>query len=315
LVQTMSRGRVIDWLLEPTEPSIRYLTARDLFEPRPSKRTLSKLQSAIPKKGWAARILSLQREKTWWATNKTCYRPKFRSTIWQLQVLADLGLTRKDERIANAVEFWFDLHLAKDGGYSGGVVSHPLHRGRGHLCMTGNMARSLIRFGYLKDERIQSAINWLVNEQLLDGGWDCFGRPKGTIDGWEAMSAFAEVPVNKRSPQVRRAIERGAEFFLKRRLIHEGRPSRTWVTLHYPWHYIYDYLVGLDFMTRLGYGRDDRMQEAFTMLISARRPDGRWNLNGNNRYPYLEQPGQPSKMITFLALRALKHNGRKVAVW
>jgi hypothetical protein len=87
------------------------------------------------------------------------------------------------------------------------------------------------------------------------------------------------------------------------------------VTLHYPWHYIYDYLVGLDFMTRLGYGRDDRMQEAFTRLISGRRPDGRWNLNGNNRYPYLEQPGQPSKMITFLALRALKHNGRKVAVW
>ena len=314
MVETASRSSVIDWLLEPTEPSIRYLTARDLLELRRSKRTLSKLQSAIPKKGWAARILSLQKEKTWWATKNTCYVPKFKSTFWQLQVLADLGLTRKDERIANAVELWFDLHLAKDGGYSYLVVPRSPRKVSGHLCMTGNMVRSLIRFGYLKDERVQSAINWLVNEQLPDGGWDCFGRPKGTIDAWEAMSAFAEIPVNKRNPRVRMAIARGAEFFLKRRLIHEGRPSRTWVTLHYPWHYIYDYLVGLDFMTRLGYGRDNRMQEVFSMLISAQRPDGRWNLNGNNRYLYLEKPGQPSKMITLLALRALKHDGRNFAV-
>ena len=314
LVETLANSRVIDWLLEPTEPSIRYLTARDLLEPRPGNRTLSKLQSAISKRGWAARILSLQKDKTWWATKKTCYRPKFKSTIWHLQVLADLGLTQKDERISNAAELWFDLHLAKDGGYSGNVISHALHRGRGHLCMTGNMVRSLIRFGYLQDERVKSAINWLVNEQLPDGGWDCFGRPKGTIDGWEAMSAFAEIPVSKRSPTVRTAIERGAEFFLKRHLIHEGRPSRTWVTLHYPWHYIYDYLVGLDVMTRLGYGLGNRMQEVFTMLTSARRPDGSWNLNGNNRYPYLEKPGQPSKMITFLALRALKYDGRDFRV-
>jgi len=317
LVETLSRSSVVDWLLGPAEPSIRYLTARDLLEPRPSKRTLSKLQSAVPKKGWAACILSRQKEKTWWATKKTCYQPKFRSTIWQLQVLADLGLTRKDERIANAVEFFLDLHLARDGGYHYHPRSklQPRRYGiAGHLCTTGNMVRSLIRFGYLQDERVQSAINWLVNEQLPDGGWDCFGRPKGTIDAWEAMSAFAEVPVNKRSLRVRSAIERGAEFFLKRRLIHEGRPSRTWVTLHYPWHYIYDYLVGLDFMTRLGYGGDNRMQEAFTILISARRPDGRWNLNGNNRYPYLEKLGQPSKMITFLALRALKHGGRNFLV-
>ncbi len=315
LVETASHSSVIDWLLEPTEPSIRYLTARDLVEPQPSQRTLSKLQSDIPTKGWAARILSLQKEKTWWATKKTCYEPKFRSTIWQLQVLADLGLTRKDERIANAVELFLDLHIARDGGYHPYSGLEPRHYGpRGHLCTTGNMVRSLIRFGYLRDESVQTAIDWLVDHQLPDGGWDCFWRRHGTLDAWEAMSAFAEIPVNKRSPSVRRAVERGAEFFLKRCLIHEGRPSRTWATLHYPWHYIYDYLVGLDFMTRLGYGRDNRMQEAFSMLLSARRPDGEWNLNGNNRYPYLEKAGKPSKMITFLALRALKHSGRKFTV-
>jgi hypothetical protein len=87
----------------------------------------------------------------------TCYGPEFRSTIWQLQVLADLGLTKEDVRIANAVEFWFDLHYAKDGGYSGAVKPK-----RGHLCTTGNLVRSLIRMGYLGDERVQSAISWPV---------------------------------------------------------------------------------------------------------------------------------------------------------
>jgi len=63
----------------------------------------------------------MHREPTWWVADETFYRPKYRSTIWQLLVLADLGLTRKDKRIANAVDFWFRLHYANDGGYSPGV--------------------------------------------------------------------------------------------------------------------------------------------------------------------------------------------------
>ena len=92
-------------------------------------------------------------------------------------------MSRKDERIANAVELWFDLHyVQRNGGYSLGTRFERWHAS--HLCTTGNMVRSLICFGYLEDERVQSAIAWLVDEQLSDGGWDCFGRPKGTLDAW-----------------------------------------------------------------------------------------------------------------------------------
>jgi hypothetical protein len=285
---------------------------------------LSKLQSSIPKKGWAARILSLQKEKTWWATKETCYVPKFKSTFWQLQVLADLGLNQKDERIANAVEFWFDLHLAKDGGYSYLVVPRSRRRVRGHLCMTGNMVRSLIRFGYLKDERVKSAINWLMNEQLPDGGWDCFGRPKGTIDAWEAMSAFAALPRQKWTKSVSRAVEMGAEFFLERELHKQGGRYNPWYRFHYPIHYYYDLLVGLDFMTALGYGDDRRLGYALQVLKKKQRRDGKWNLDAVHpdveggmaewfkKHPKekpiqfsLEEPGYPSKMITLSAMRIL----------
>jgi len=304
---------VIAWLMDPVEPSMTYLVFRDLLEPRPSRGSLEHLRALAPSRGWAARILARQREKTWWATRNTCYRPKFQSTIWQLQVLADLGLTKSDERIANAVEFWFELHYAKDGGYSPDVKGR-----RGHLCTTGNMVRSLIRMGYLRDERVQSAIRWLVDQQLPDGGWDCFGRPKGTIDAWEAMSAFAEIPTPKRTPETKATIENGAEFFLRRKLLHEGPPSREWVRFHYPWHYFYDVLVGLDFMVRLGFGNDRRLYEALYLLISKRRSDGKWILEGIHgarkvKKPFasvfplqIENPRKPSKMITFLAMRVMK---------
>jgi hypothetical protein len=172
------------------------------------------------------------------------------------------------------------------------------------------MVRSLVRFGYLDDERVQSAIRWLIEEQLADGGWDCFGRPKGTLDGWEAMSAFAEIPKSRRSPEVRQAIEAGAEFYLKKRLLHEGRRFERWYWLRYPWHYFYDVLVGLDFLTALGYGKDKRTREAVRHLISKRCLDGRWKLDHTNGNLRLEIPGQPSKIITFLSLRAMKRIGK-----
>jgi len=294
------------WLLEPEEPSMRYLASRDLLTRRPSERGLARLRAAVPTAGWAEHVLERQKNRTWWATARTCYQPKFQSTIWQLQVLADLGLTRRDERIANAVEFWFDLHLARDGAYDPSRA-----KARGHLCTTGNMARSLIRLGYLTDERVKSAVRWLVDEQLPDGGWDCFGRPEGTLDAWEAMSALAEIPPSRQSSEVSRALEKGAEFFLERRLLHEGRRFARWWWLRYPWHYFYDVLVGLDFMTALGYGKDSRMHEALDHLESKRLPDGRWNLDWTNGNMVVEARGKPSKMITFLALRALRRAGRR----
>ncbi len=313
---------VLTWLLEPSEPAMRYLASRDLVRPRPGERTLARLRADVPKRGWAAKILSRQKARTYWATKNTCYGPKFQSTIWQLQVLADLGMTRRDERIANAVDLWFDLHIAKDGGFTPWsrreaeeyARIHFRHRDRfmkrGHLCTTGNMVRSLIRLGYLRDERVRAAIDWLVDVQYEDGGWDCFGRPEGTIDAWEAMSAFAEIPPSRRSSDVTHAVERGAEFFLERRLLHEEEHFERWWWLRYPWHYFYDVLVGLDFLTALGYGKDSRMREALDHVQSKRLRDGRWNLDSTNGNLVTESRRNPSKMITFLALRALRRAGR-----
>lgn len=289
------------WLLEASEPAVRYLASRDLLVPRPSTSGLRELRSVIPRAGWVAAILSRQREATWWERKDTAYWPKVNGTYWCVAVLADLGLTREDARMANAVEHMLRLHLAPDGGFSPWGPTWP-----SHFCSTGIMLRILVEAGYLDDPRTERAIGWLLEAQLEDGGWECHPARTGTLDAWEALAAFAAIPAAHRSREVRESVARAAEFYLERRLLHEGPPYPRWTQLHFPWHYWYDVLVGLDCLTRLGFGADPRMREALTLLRSKRQRDGRWTIEGTNGNLRLEAPGKPSKMATFLALRIFR---------
>lgn len=290
----------LTWLLEPEQPAMRYLASRDLVHPRPGPSALAELRSEIPTRGWAAAILARQQERTWWETKETCYWPKVRGTYWCLAVLADLGMSRADECIANAVEHMLRIHLAPDGGFSPFGPPKP-----SHFCSTGIMVRILLRLGYEDDPRTWGGIHWLLEAQLEEGGWDCHRPPKSTLDAWEAMAAFAALPAGRRTADIRESIRRGAEFYLDRGLVHEGAPYAPWSQLHYPWHYRYDYLVGLDFLTALGYGNDSRIKEALSLLRSKRMTDGRWPLERMTGNLRIEPQGKPSKMVTFLALRVL----------
>jgi hypothetical protein len=182
----------------------------------------------------------------------------------------------------------------------------------------------LIRFGYGDDPRVEQTLERLAKEANPKGGWSCWGSGRN-LDSWEAMSAFAVYPRSRWTEVMRSSVEKGAEFFLQRELHRQGDRYRPWYRFHYPVHYYYDLLVGLDFMTALGYGGDPRMKYALNFLRSRRRRNGRWNLDAihpdiegpianwfakhprQRPVPYaLETAGRPSKMITLTALRVLK---------
>src|SRR5881397_212728 len=71
---------VLDWLLEPSEPAMRYLASRDLLTPRPGTSVLARLRSEIPKRGWTAKIFARQKANKYWAKKSACYLPKFTAT-------------------------------------------------------------------------------------------------------------------------------------------------------------------------------------------------------------------------------------------
>ena len=310
-----------EWLLNrESDPSVRVRVLRDLLDRSEDDNDIVRAQKEIGKKGWAAKILGEQHPTGQWVTSGTSaaelYRPKYVATNWRLLVLSDLGVTRKNPRVAKAVSL-FLRRFSGPAGDLGGTGSE--------LCFTGNSVRMLARFGYLKDPRLRSAVDWLVHHQKKDGGWHCFRSATGTLDCWEALSGFAAIPASARTPEIRHAIERGAEFYLKRGLVREGpRPYRPWFRLHYPVHYYYDILVGLDVLTSLGYGDDPRLRPALERLEGMRNRDGSWNMDALHpdtedpayqfRGPFyplgVEVPERPSRWITTTALTVLKRAGR-----
>ena len=313
--------RLRNWLLsEEADPSLRHRVLRDVLGRPPDDPDVIRERKGIGRKGWAARILRLQHPQGQWDTAGTSafelYHPKYVATNWRLLVLSDLGVNGRHPGVVKAVK----LFLRRFGGPSGDLGGR-----KSEVCFTGNAVRMLARFGYLKDPGVQPAIDWLVRHQKSDGGWHCFRSRTGTLDCWEALAAFAALPPSHRSASIERAIERGAEFYLDRGLLREGRtPYAPWMRLHYPVHYYYDLLVGLDVLAALGYGEDRRMRPALDKLEGKRNRDGTWNLDAHHPdteapayqfrgpfYPFgLEVPGRPSRWITATALNLLRRSGR-----
>ena len=304
----------ISWLLEKDQPSIRYRALTELLGRGENDEEVSEARSLIPSKGWAADILNAQDPGGWWASDESLYRPKYLSTNWMLLILSDLGITRADPKVAKACEIWMKRLSKSDGGF--GVEDDS----KSELCLVGNTARALVRFGYGDHPKVVSAFEWLVKNQKENGGWHCWGR-NGVIDAWEGMSAFSVYPRERWTRSMKAAVERGAEFYLKRKLHHEGKHYDPWYRFHYPNHYYYDVLVGLDMMTALGYSHDPRLKEALNIMHDKKRKDGRWNLDSvhpdapyakdpkhTKRFtPYsLEKARRPSKMITLRALTVTK---------
>ena len=312
---------VLDWLLEPSQPSVRYRTLARLRHrgggaraPRPAPRQLGTT-------GWGATVLAARQPGGWWVGADSLYTPKYRATTWQMLVLADLGFDRTWPAVRASCELWMRGFATRRGGLGGNSQGTP------HYCLAANMARALIQLGYVDDPRIARTLEWLAEVADPKGGWSCFGTGRN-LDSWEALSAFAVYPRDRWTVGMRRAVEGAVEFFLERELHRQGARYAPWYRFHYPVHYYYDLLVGLDCLTALGCVDDRRLGYALQQLREKRRRDGRWNLDAVHpdvegalaawyaahpaRRPAplgFERPGRPSKEITLRALTILDRLG------
>jgi hypothetical protein len=308
----------VRWLLEPEQPAARYRTLTGVLGRPDDDPEVVAARQAIPERGWAAEILSERNPEGWWEDGKSLYGPKYRSTNWRLLVLADLGMTRDHPAVRASCELWFAREQKADGGFGIDGASSS------HLCVAGNAARALAQFGYADDPRVRRAFEWLVGAADKKGGWSCYGSGR-LLDSWEPLTAFAAYPRSLWTPPMVECVALGAEFFLSRELHRQGEPYEPWFRTHYPPHYYYDLLVGLDALTSLGYGADRRLDLALQWLTDRRRKDGRWNLDAlhpdvtGSRAEWLaahpkqrptpwgiETPGKPSKIVTLTARRVLR---------
>lgn len=318
-----------DWLLEPDNPSVRYLALTEISGVPADDRRAREAKAAVMETGVVPQILARQEEGGWWEQPDRFYTAKYRGTVWQLIVLAEHLADGRDGRIKRARDFLLENSQDLDGG--GFSQHHAVKTGGGRHsevipCLTGNMVWALIRFGYFSDPRVQRGIDWITKYQRFDDGEDeapcgrpydkyeiCWGRHTCHMGVVKALKALAEIPPGQRSTDVRRTLEAGTEFMLKHHIFKRShnlnRASKPgWRRFGWPLMYQTDALEILEILTRLGC-RDERMQEAVDLVVSKQDDSGRWTLadNFNGRFQVdVEAKGEPSKWITLNALKVLK---------
>ncbi len=285
---------------------MQYLTLTRLLGKKESDSEVKDAKKRIPVEGWAATILAERNPAGWWVRDWSHFTPSYLSTTWMMLVLSDLGLTKELPQIRDSSELWMKMKPFRYG-----PILHPSVEP--HYCSLGIGTAALIRFGYGDDPRVRRSLEWIVKKAHPQGGWSHFGSGRN-LDAWQGLGALASLPRSKRTASMQHVAELGAEFFLERELHQQGPPYDPWYRFHYPVHYFYDILVGLDMMTALGYGDDPRLQFALSLLKKKRRTDGRWNLDAvhpdvmhefNDKPFALETAGAPSKMTTLRALTVL----------
>ena len=308
------------WLVDPAEPGVRAQALIHLEGRSPDDRVVMAAQKESLVRGSIARILEGLVVPS---DPSGLWTPKYGAPFHRLIALAEMGTACKDGRIIQVLESCLEVFAKPDGGFG---------QSSSHLCTTGNIVRAATLFGRGDDPRVMRGVEWLLAQQRADGGWNCFpeDEPGSTVDSWEPLAALGTTPSSQRSLEVEHAIKRAVAFFLEQQLgVDAG--YEPWCRIHFPRHYYYDFLLGLELVTNLGDPNDARLKPALDLLLSKRSADGRWALDATHPDvdpegdpPYkpiyakmmaetvrleVEPLGAPSRWATLTAMRVLQRVG------
>ncbi len=111
--KSMLKGDQTNWLLEDDNPSVRYFTLVDLLEKAKNDPEVRKTREEIMKKGVVPRILIKQKEEGYWEEAEKFYTAKYKGTVWQIIILAELAAEKivALRKLANSL--WKTLKIVK----------------------------------------------------------------------------------------------------------------------------------------------------------------------------------------------------------
>ncbi|HNS36580.1 MAG TPA: hypothetical protein PKM01_02280 [Anaerolineaceae bacterium] len=327
------KGNVLEWLLEADSPGVRYLALRDLAGRSENDPELKAACRAAHQQGPIAKVLDAMSPEGYWVQPGAGYAPKYRGSVWAMILLAQLGARiDQDERIATACQYMLEHALARQGQFSyNGAPSGTFD------CLQGNLCWALQELGCL-DSRLDGAFEWMARSQTGNGiapitdkkaevrfytykcgpNFEC-GANNRQPCGWGAvkvMLAFSKLPPEKRTAEIKQAIQQGVDFLfsgdpaMANYPTPEGQaPSHNWWKFGFPVFYVTDLLQNVEALAGLGYGNDPRLSRALEIIRDKQDADGRWAME----YDYTSKTWvnfgpkkRPNKWVTLRALRVLK---------
>jgi hypothetical protein len=330
------KGEPLPWLLQwdPQNPGVRYFALRDLLDRPVDDAEVIEAGRAIMSSGPVPAILSAQLANGCWVKPGPGYRPKYRSTVWSVIMLAQLGADGSDPRVRKGSDYLLNHAISSSGAFSlDGRPSLALH------CLNGNLIAALATLGWQEDERLRQAVDWMARAVTGEGMAPatereaplrfyrsgacapvfCCSASNRKPCAWgavKAMMGFSRLPNDARSPLVRQAIQVGVDFLLgcdpataDYPTAENTKPSRSWFRFGFPLFYVTDVLQNLEALTALGCGADPRLENAIDLVLSKQDQLGRWKMEytyDGKTWADIEQKGKPSKWVTLRALRVLK---------
>lgn len=308
---------VIEWLLD-ADPAIRWQVLRDLTDA--SAKEVTAERARVATEGWGAALLALQGSDGQW--DGGTYRPgwvdeskpffdAWTSTTFSLQLLRDLGIAPEDPAVRRAVA------LVRDNARWQSTDT-PFFEGETEPCING-MALAI---GAYFDQDVDRIVERLLQDQLDDGGWNCWAEYGATVSSFNSTICVLEgllawESAGGSSDTVAAARRRGESYLLERGLFRRRTTAQIvdprFTMFSFPTRWYYDVLRGLDYLRSTGLEPDDRCAEAIALVVGRRDNDGRWPLENTHMGPThfeMEGPdGSPSRWNTLRALRVLRWAG------
>ncbi len=324
----------LPWLLESENPGVRYLAMRDLLDLSPGDKKLKSTRKSAHKEGPIGVILSHMEQEGYWVRVGPGYNPKYRSTVWSIILLAQLGAdVDEDKRIAQACNYLLD-HMCEGGQFTTTTSGAP----SGTVdCLQGNLLWSLMELGF-DDSRMDKAFEWMARTVTGEGiapkedgdatvryyayksgpGFAC-GVNNNLPCAWggvKVLLALSQVPVKKRTPLIKRAIKQGVDFIFgiepstANYPTRDGaKPNRAWWKFGFPVFYVTDLLQLAEATIQLGYGKDKRLAPTLDLIREKQNERGQWLME----YDYIGKTWldfgkkrEPNEWVTLRALKALK---------
>ncbi len=336
--QNQLRGDSVSWLLEPDLPGVRYLALRDLVGLSIEDKELKSARKLAHKEGPIAEVLSHMEEAGYWVKAGAGYHPTYRSTVWSIVLLAQLGASAsEDKRIKQAWNYLLDHALAGGGQFSmtsSGAPSGTID------CLQGDLLWSLMELG-CDDPRLKKACEWMARTVTGDGvasmtdknapiryyagkcgpTFACGANNKLPCawGGCKVMMAFGKLPVKRKTPLIKKAIKQGLDFFLGVDPAtadypngFADKPSGNWWKFGFPVFYVSDILQIAEALSALGYGKDKRLANTMNLIREKQDENGRWLMEydySGKTWVDFGAKKKPNKWVTLRALRVLKSAG------
>jgi hypothetical protein len=313
---------LIEWLLD-SDPALRWQVERDVLHASPTVWEATRAKTST--EGFGARLLALQDADGQWAggaffpadydtSGPDAAEPgaqPWTATTWTLNSLREWGVDAAVLRERRTAE-----RLAENSRWE--YENLPYWGGEVDCCINAWTVANGLWLG----ADITGIVDWFVEHQLPDGGWNCDwveGSTRSsfhsTLNSLKGLLAYETATGG--TVATRAARHSGQEYLLRRGLLRRlstGEPVGPWVDrFAYPFRWRYSVLNAAEYFRGAtvhdGCAPDPRLAEAIALIRTARTANGTWlqagRQPGRTWFEVDVPAGEPSKWLTLYGSRVL----------